>query len=33
MFMGILKRKDLYKNVYKSSELHFELLRENKLWY
>ena len=33
MFMGILKRKDLYENVYKSSELHFELLRENKLWY
>jgi len=33
MFMEILNRKDLYKYVCKTSELPFELLRENKLWY
>jgi hypothetical protein len=33
MFMDILKRKNLYKDICKSAELPFELLRENKLWY
>jgi hypothetical protein len=32
-FMEILNRKDLYKYVYKTNELPFQLLRENKLWY
>jgi hypothetical protein len=32
-FMEILNRKDLYKYVYKTNDLPFQLLRENKLWY
>jgi hypothetical protein len=32
-FTEILRRKNVLNNVYKSSDLQFNLLRENKLWY
>ncbi len=32
-FTNMLIRKDLYKYVHKSSDIPFELLRDNKLWY